>query len=132
MYSQNELDGLERFSFGDGPKLADSLLELVLEGAKTATCWAAREGELTHIGKQMIVCDGSGEPRAVLETISLQRRRFRDVDEEFARLEGEGDRSLSWWRDAHRAYFERNGGFSEDMELWCEQFRIVQILRSEG
>jgi hypothetical protein len=35
---------LESFSFGDSPELADELLELVLMGKKTATCWAASEG----------------------------------------------------------------------------------------
>jgi uncharacterized protein YhfF len=32
---------LESFTFGDTPVLADELLELVLVGKKTATCWAA-------------------------------------------------------------------------------------------
>src|SRR6476469_7683858 len=36
---------LESFSFGDSPELADELLELVLTGKKTATCWAASEGD---------------------------------------------------------------------------------------
>jgi uncharacterized protein YhfF len=36
---------LESFSFGDSPELADKLLELVLIGKKTATCWAAAQGD---------------------------------------------------------------------------------------
>jgi uncharacterized protein YhfF len=123
-----ELENLERFAFGDSPALADELLALVLAGRKTATCWAVRDGELTHPGKQIVACDGEGRPRAILETVALERRRFRNVDEAFARAEGEGDLSLAWWRDAHRAYFERNGGFSPDMELWCERFRLVRTL----
>ena len=35
---------LETFSFGDGPALADELAAVVLDGRKTATCWAAIEG----------------------------------------------------------------------------------------
>jgi uncharacterized protein YhfF len=126
-----QVESLERFTFGDGPELADELLALVLEGRKTATCWAARDGELTHPGKRMVACDSQGRPRAVLETVALERRRFWDVDDAFARAEGEGDLSLACWRAAHRAYFERNGGFSEDMELWCERFRLVRTLRAE-
>jgi hypothetical protein len=30
---------LDRFSFGDGPALADELADLVLAGRKLATCW---------------------------------------------------------------------------------------------
>jgi uncharacterized protein YhfF len=29
---------LRKFAFGDGPELADELLELVIKGIKTATC----------------------------------------------------------------------------------------------
>jgi uncharacterized protein YhfF len=119
---------LERFSFGDGPALADDLLELVLSGAKTATCWSDRETVETHVGKRMVACDGAGTPRAVIETVSLEPRAFEAVDAAFARLEGEGDLSLAWWREAHRAYFERNGGFDPKMTLWLEVFRVVQRL----
>lgn len=31
------------------------------------------------------------------------------------------------WRDGHIAYFERNGGYSPDMLLACERFRVVEI-----
>ena len=119
-------DDLERFSFGDGPELAESLLSLVIAGAKTATCWAARDGQLTRVGKRMIACDGEGRPRAILETIALDQRRFSEVGEDFARKEGEGDLSLKWWGEAHRRYFERNGGFDPEMMVWCEEFRLVE------
>jgi uncharacterized protein YhfF len=119
---------LERFSFGDGPELADELLALVLSGAKTATCWAARDGELTQVGKRMIACDGAGEPRVVLETVSMVQRVFEEVDADFARLEGEGDLSLAFWREAHQDYFGNNGGFDPKMVLWCEVFRVVARL----
>ena len=32
---------LPSFAFGDSPAMADELLHLVLNGRKTATCWAA-------------------------------------------------------------------------------------------
>jgi len=48
------------------------------------------------------------------------------VDAAFAHDEGEGDRSLAFWRSAHRAYFTRLGQFAEDMPLCCERFRVVQ------
>jgi uncharacterized protein YhfF len=122
---------LESFSFGDTPALADELLELVLVGKKTATCWAASEGDKgVEAGKRWVVKDGHGRPRAVLETVELARRPFRDVDPAFAFEEGEGDRSLEYWRQAHTRYFTRRGEFSETMNLYCERFRLVEILRS--
>jgi uncharacterized protein YhfF len=121
--------GLESFSFGDSPALADELLELVLIGRKTATCWAASEGgKGVEVGKRWIVNDGQGRASAVLETVELTRRRFEDVDAGFAFDEGEGDRSLAYWRRAHTNYFTRRGEFAPGMELYCERFRLVEVL----
>ena len=127
MPEENDPDwrSLEQFAFGDGPELAERLAELVLVGKKRATCWAASEGPQTHVGKRMVMLDGAGVPRAVVETVELTQRRFGDVDEAFAFDEGEGDGTLGYWRRAHRAYFKRGGQFAPDMLLYCERFRLV-------
>jgi uncharacterized protein YhfF len=108
--------------------MADNLLAFVLAGAKTATCWSVRDGQQTEVGKRMVVKDGAGHPRAVIETVSLEQLRFNEVGWTFALAEGEGDECLEDWRDGHRAYFTRNGGYAPDMMLWCERFRLVEIL----
>ena len=119
---------LESFAFGDSPRMADDLLAFVLAGAKTATCWSIRDGQQTEVGKRMVVKDGAGEPRAVIETVSLEKLRFNEVGWTFALAEGEGDECLEDWRDGHRAYFTRNGGYAPDMMLWCERFRLVETI----
>ena len=119
---------LRSFAFGDSPKLADELLELVLEGVKTATCSTEDEPNTSTAGERWIVRDGRGTPRCVIETLEVTYRRYSEVDAAFAHDEGEGDRSLAFWRDAHRRYFGRQGKFSEDMMLMCERFRLVEIL----
>ena len=103
---------LETLSFGDNSDLANRLLELVLSGTKRATCWAESQGLLSaEIG---------------LKTVELTKRRFDEVDEAFAYDEGEGDRSLRYWREAHTRYFSRLGRYSPDMMLWCERFELVE------
>ncbi len=119
---------LESFAFGDSPSLADELAALVMAGLKTATCWAASDGPLTSVGKRMVMRDGAGQPRAVIETTELTQRRFDAVDAAFARDEGENDRSLEGWRQAHQLYFTRLGTFAPDMLLFCERFRVVERL----
>lgn len=126
--SGNDWRSLESFAFGDSPDMADRLLGFVLSGAKTATCWSVRDGQQTEVGKRMVVNDGAGQPRAIIETVSLEQLRFNEVGWTFALAEGEGDECLEDWRDGHRAYFTRNGGFAPDMMLWCERFRLVEIL----
>ena len=38
---------------------------------KIATCSAASDGPSTEVGKKMVMLDGSGRPRAVIETGAL-------------------------------------------------------------
>lgn len=126
-----QYEGLLSFSFGDSPQLADELLALVLACEKTATCAAVRDyaedGEPIPVpGRRDVVLDGQGRPAAVIETTEVVQRLFRDVPEDFALAEGEGD--FDTWREGHIAYFERNGGWSEDLEIVCERFRLVEVL----
>ena len=119
---------LRSFAFGDSPALADELLDLVLKSIKTATCSTEDEPNTSTPGERWIVLDGRGTPRCVIETTEVSYRRYSEVDAAFAHDEGEGDRSLAYWRKAHRQYFGRQGKFSEDMMLMCERFRLVEIL----
>jgi uncharacterized protein YhfF len=85
---------LDTFAFGDNPALAEKLAQLVRAGKKTATCWAAAEGALTYVGERIVMLDGSGRPRAVLETVELTQRRYDEVHAAFAHDEREDDRTL--------------------------------------
>ena len=121
------------FSFGDSPEMADDLLALVLAGKKTATCGPVRDfgpggAEKPVVGRRDVILDGKGRPAAVIETVEVSYCRFNEVDEAFARDEGEGLLTLEDWSNGHKAYWERNGGWSPDMELICERFRLVEAL----
>lgn len=123
--------GAQTFRYGDGPELCDRLNALVLSGAKTATCGALRdylEGaeDRPVVGRRDIATAWDGTPVAVVETVEVTERQFRDVSEEFALSEGEG--TFADWRAGHIAFFERNGGWSEDMWLLCERFRLVEAV----
>ena len=119
--------GLRAFAFGDSPALADELLDLVIKGIKTATCSTEDEPNISAPGERWIVLDGRGTPRCVIESVEVSYIRYNEVDAAFAHDEGEGDRSLNYWREAHRRYFTRMGKFSDDMMLMCERFRLVEV-----
>ena len=123
---------LRSFAFGDSPALADELLELVLNGTKTATCSTEDEPNISKPGERWIVLDGKGDPKCVIESIEVTFQRYTEVDAKFAFDEGEGDRSLAYWREAHRQYFRRLGKFNEDMMLMCERFRLVEVFAEGG
>ena len=129
-------DEAETFTFGDSRALCDEILALVRAGRKTATCGALRDfgagaDAMPEVGRRDIALDWDGRPAVVIETREVTVRRFSDVDEAFARDEGE-TADLAGWQEAHRRYFERNGGWSPDMELVCERFRMVEDLGTAG
>ena len=123
--------GAQAFRFGDGPDLCASLTQLVRSGDKTATCAPLEdypEGDPARpvMGRRDVACWWDWTPAAVIETTEVAECRFRDVPEAFALAEGEGD--FAEWRAGHVAYFRRTGGFSGDMWLVCERFRLVEVL----
>lgn len=126
------------WGFGATPEHADGLLELVLAGIKTGTAgylWEyEQEGEaVTKPGELDVILDGSGSPRAVIETTAVEIVPFRDVTEEHAHAEGEDDRTLASWRRIHQRFYEQHidtgRPFSDDMPIVCERFRLVHPAR---
>jgi uncharacterized protein YhfF len=121
--------------WGDGPKMADELGTLIVDGTKTATCsslweWEAEGESPPEVGTVTIVLDGRGEPIGIVETAEVTIRKYNEVDADFAREEGEGDLSLGYWREAHKTVFSQTlpkigKEFSEDMPLVCERFRLT-------
>jgi len=125
----------EACQFGDSPAMIDELAQLVLAGRKQATAGAVWSYEasglgLPRAGLLSIVTDSHERALCIIETTQVDLVHFNQVTAEFAATEGEGDGSLAYWQDAHRAYFtrecERAGRrFSEDLLLACERFRVV-------
>lgn len=119
----------QRFKFGDSAELSAALLALVRSGKKVATCGAVRDFEngepMPQIGRKDIALHWDDRPALVIETVELIQCRFDEVTEAMALAEGEDD-SLDGWRRGHRAYFERNGGFSPDMQILWERFLLVE------
>ena len=125
----------EIFKFGDSAASSAALLALVRSGKKVATCGALRDfqaGEpMPVIGRRDIALSWDDRPALVIETVALVRCRFDAVTEAMARAEGE-DESLEGWRAGHGAYFARNGGFSPEMQIVWERFRLVEDLDREA
>jgi uncharacterized protein YhfF len=122
------------WSFGATPEQSDQLLALVLAGTKTATAGALWDYEsddepLPEKGALSILLDGAGHPQALVEITDVRVLPFDEVDEEHARLEGEGDLSLAHWREVHEQFFidvaTHERGFDPSMPVVLERFRVV-------
>ena len=122
-------------AWGDSPQMADELGALISDGTKTATCSALWEYEdegesLPEVGVKTVVLDGNDAPLCIVETTEVKVQPYDEVDARFAYEEGEGDRSLAYWRDAHWRFFSRtlpNVGRepTTEMPLVCERFRVI-------
>lgn len=124
--------GAGAWQMGDSPELASELANLIKKGIKTASCGSfasyQQEESAPRIGSYNIILDGQNVPVCVIRLVSLQLVRFCDINEEFARKEGEGDLSLEYWKKEHQRFFIREGHFSKDMELIAEEFEVVEVL----
>jgi uncharacterized protein YhfF len=114
---------------------ADELARLVLAGKKTATAgllWSYEsEGSaVPQPGDLSIITLWNEEPVCIIETTSTHVIPFNEVPASFAYDEGEGDRSLAYWKKVHQIFFSEEcisiGKTPEpDMPVVCENFQVV-------
>ncbi|MCM1299986.1 MAG: ASCH domain-containing protein [Firmicutes bacterium] len=122
----------EAWAYGDDP---DKLAELTINGTKTATSsayyWYETEGEeLPKEEEYSVILNSKNDAVCVVKTSKVYVERFNKVSEEHAYKEGEGDRSLEYWRKIHKAFFteelaEAGEAFDENMKVVCEEFEVV-------
>ena len=114
---------------------ADALARLTLAGKKTATSSALPlyrlEGApLPEAGDYSVILDSRNQAVCVIRTTKVYTVPFDQVSAEQAYREGEGDRSLDYWRRVHEDFFRRELAeagqtFSPEMPVVCEEFEVV-------
>lgn len=119
----------EAWSFGDSP---DELAQLVLKGIKTGTASAyplyeREELELPKEGEYSVILDSKDNAVCIIKTTKVYIVPFCEVSEAHAYKEGEGDRSLNYWRKVHESFFkselaEAGLSFDHQMNVVCEEF----------
>ena len=124
--------GAGTFKLGDSEELCDLLNGLVRFGHKTASCDAlvnynTEPQAMPKIGRCDIATDWQNVPALVIRTTRVDKTRFCDVSEDTDLAEGENT-DLNGWREDHKAFFERNGGFDPEMTLVFEHFELVEDL----
>ena len=78
------------------------------------------------MGEYSVIVDGGGEPLCVIRITHVELRPFGEVDADFAWTEGEGDRTLEWWRQAHLGFFDHIGfEIRDDTVMVLERFDLV-------
>lgn len=128
---------LESWHFCDNEHDANTCLALVLAGEKKATSpslwwYEANNESLPQEGDLNVVTNFLGEARCIIKTTKVTITPFNQISEAYAHTEGEGDKSLAYWKRVHWAYYHRELADTDfepkrDMPIVCEEFEVVFV-----
>ncbi|MFC4095987.1 ASCH domain-containing protein [Euzebyella saccharophila] len=138
------LDQHLEYAFTEAPKVihfcnneqdANECAMLVKKGIKKATSPCLLELQLSKeplpkIGDFMIVTNWEGEAQCLVRTTSVRLKPFFSIDEYYAKVEGEGDKSLAYWKKSHWDYYTKTlqpfgRKPNESMIVVCQEFEKV-------
>ena len=133
LWRKSRLTGsYESWAFGDAP---DKLAALVKNGVKTATCSAfdlyqTYSEPLPKEGDYSVIIDSNDEAVCIVKTVKVYITEFHLVSAEHDYKEGEGDRTLEYWRKVHTDFLihelsKLHLTFSENTKVVCEEFDLV-------
>ena len=128
-------DEIDAWAFGVD---ADFLADLVLKGEKTATAsaydlYALEDEPLPQEGKFDVILDSQNQAVCIVEITKVSVQPFNQVSAQHAFKEGEGDKSLAYWRQVHEDFFtewmrEAGQNFTPESKVVLEEFRKVYPL----
>lgn len=131
---ENNFKDLEYDSYAFGCD-ADRLASLVLEGKKRATSslyilYEIANETLPKENEYSVILDSKGNAVCIVKVINVLIIPFNKVTAFHAYKEGEGDLSLSYWKEVHRSFFtkelkEFKLDFNDTMKIVFEEFEVV-------
>lgn len=123
----------ETWAFGGNPAY---LADLVLKGIKTATASGydmyfldEAPEPLPKAGDYSVILNEKDEAVCVIRTVKTSVVPFDEVTEDHAFKEGEGDRTLAYWRRIHEEFFTEDFAsyglkFHPKSRILCEEFVV--------
>jgi uncharacterized protein YhfF len=129
------VDAPKTIHFCDNEKDANECLDLVMKNVKKATSPSLlglqlRNERLPKIGEFFVITDWSGKAKCIVKTTAVKLKPYFSIDENYALKEGEGDKSLAYWKKTHWDYYTRelsefNREPRESMIVICQEFEKV-------
>lgn len=85
---------------------------------------------LPQVGAYSVVLDSQDNAVCIIKTKKVTVVPFNKVTAEHAYKEGEGDKSLDYWRAVHEEFFtecmaQAGLEFTPTMKVVCEEFELV-------
>ena len=113
---------IERWTFDN-----DYLFDLVAANRKHGTCCLYyNDQDLSKVGDINIIYNSNNQEIKIKIT-NVRKCRFCDIDEQWAKIEGEGDLSLNHWQKVHREFFTKiNSNFQPTDILELNEFIVIK------
>lgn len=125
----------ESWHFCNNETDANELAKLTLLGIKRATAslyksFEAENEPIPKIGDLIVITNWDSEAVCIIEVKKVEILPFKDITKKHAQIEGEGDKSLEYWRRGHINFFteetkELGIEFNEELEVIFETFQVV-------
>jgi uncharacterized protein YhfF len=120
---------VEMLDLSDHPKL-------IRARVKNGTAHMAMDFERNKIPRRLpgdywVILSPAAEPLVLVRVVGVEEVPFNKVSQAWAEVEGEGDNTLRWWREAHLAYFRNqcqlwNIPWSEEYSIVCESWELIE------
>lgn len=120
---------MKRWKFGTDN---DKLIELVLKGQKRATTslyneYIKEQEPLPKKGEKSIIQYSNNKDACLIVIEKVIITQFKNITEELAFIEGEGDKSLKYYKDEHIKIFKKiDKSFSEESKVVFEIFKVLK------
>lgn len=113
------LDTHLEHAFAEAPKIIqlgeteqsiNRSVKLIKEGVKKATSYSLlglqyRKEPLPKIGDFLVITDSNDKAQCIVRTTSVKLKPFFSITADYVELEGEGDKSLDYWKKKYWDYF---------------------------
>lgn len=125
----------DSWSFGED---ADLLAHLVVAGQKVATSslyplYEIENENIPQVGDYSVILDSKNNAVCIIKNQNVEIVPFDRITSLHAYKEGEGDKSLDYWREKHKDFFakcmnEVGMVFTTNMKVVFEEFSVVYKL----
>lgn len=109
----------------------EELIDLVLKGEKTATTSLynsyIKDGiDLPKVGDESIIIHDDNTDACKIINTNVIITEFKNITKELAYLEGEGDKSLEYYRKVHNEFFKKiDSSFNDNTKVVFEIFKVL-------
>lgn len=130
------VNGLRSIEFGNPGASREKLISLILDGNKRATAgtlewdYDAENEPIETVGEQLAVIDNQNRHIATIQATKVEIRKFKDVPDEFALAESEGDVTGDDFRASHFKYWSDLGlPITNETKIVLVYFDLVEDRR---